>query len=346
MEWDVEDGVRQGCPLGPILFVVVLGFLLKIVRDRYPSMLDQEYADDLTIINNSLEALEEILEFIVAEGPALGLVVNVQKTDYIKVVDGAVTQSAKLLGSYIGEQWNVTVKRNIDKSRNMFLMCYHKLWKTEIGLRVKLRVYMSVCIPVLLYGLESLPLTEARLRPLDSCVYRCLRSIIGYEYDAHVSYEMIEERCAEAGVVLVWPSIMLSKRRSSDYWHFFRHHTEFALLGVDGKYKNRALTLDQVVCREEQINLKDLNLLARFPERTRDASSIRELVRDIKNEEELLQRELQEKEYERARIWFEEQRKSVSQKLQTLEHYKRASYLLGIGADYEKEVKLLKNQLI
>ena len=132
-------------------------------------------------------------------------------------------------------------------------------------------VFFAMCVSILLYGLESLPLTPARLHKLDSFAYLSLRTILGYKYYHHISYEMIVDNCKQLGFNFKWPSEMVVERRRRDYWHFFRHHTEYALLSVEAegrKVKSRVRTLDQIVCAEEGIKTKDLMVLGRKPELT------------------------------------------------------------------------------
>ena len=90
---------------------------------------------------------------------------------------------------------------------------------------------------------------------------------------------MINDNCKQLGIKFSWPSEMLLRKRKRDYWHFFRHHTDYAVLGVgSGKVVSRAWTLDHIVCRQEGISVKDLYILSRHPEVTRDASNMVEAV--------------------------------------------------------------------
>ena len=167
---------------------------------------------------------------------------------------GAVEKPVKLLGTWIGEDWNDTVARNREKAQNSYLMLYGRLWSTSVSTRVKVMVFFSVCVSILLYGLESLPLTDARIHRLDSFAYLCLRSILGYRFYHRISYEVINDNCKQLGIKFSWPSEMLLRKRKRDYWHFFRHHTDYAVLGVgSGKVVSRAWTLDHIVCRQEGI---------------------------------------------------------------------------------------------
>ena len=274
IEFEVKDGVRQGCPIGPILFVMVLGFLMWSIKLKYDKFNDFEYADDLTIVGDSMELLNKIFDEIVKNGPELGLIVNVKKTDFLHIDGGVMSKGVKLLGTSIDDNWNNVIKKNMEKARNVYLFNINRIWKIEISLKTKIRVFQAICIPVLLYGLESLPLTEARLRKLDSCIYKMLKSIMGYKFDNNVSYLEINTRLEEIGISFNWPSYSLSERMDKDFWHFFRHHPEYANICNEENRKSvsRKFTLDQVICKKEGIKVTDLNILIRYPELTRKSN--------------------------------------------------------------------------
>ena len=267
IEFEVKDGVRQGCPIGPILFVMVLGFLLWTTKLKFPTLKDLEFADDLTIIEESLEVLEQIFQEIAKEGPSLGLIVNDKKTDSIDIENGVMTKAAPLLGTIIDDNddnWNNILKRNIEKARNVFLYNTNRVWKIAISTKLKIRILQTLCIPVLLYGLESLPLTAARLKKLDSCIYKMVKTIMRYKFDDNVSYKVLTDRIKDIGIDFIWPSFALCERMKKDFWHFFRHHPDYADIcnDVDKKTKSRKFTLDQVVDYVKWTELKfpELNL--------------------------------------------------------------------------------------
>jgi hypothetical protein len=362
--WEVKDGVRQGCPLGPVLFLVVLGYLMQSIRCRFPSAKDLEYADDLTIIDGCREVLKEIFEVILnEEGPCLGLIVNKKKTEYIDVNNGVVEKPVKLLGTWTGEEWSQTVARNRDKAHNSYLMLYGRLWRTSVSTRVKVMVFFSVCVSILLYGLESLPLTATRLHQLNSFAYLCLRSILGYRYYQHISYELIEDNCKQLGIEFSWPSEMLVCRRRRDYWHFFRHHTEYAILGVKSglKVSSRVWTLDRIVCKEEGIKPTDLLILSKHPEVTKGCSDMvaavaraRQLIEEDKaREKQRLDQELrdhqerleQEKEREHKRKLQEwrERQEAFKRERELLIKNRNVFILLGEFEQYNTRLKELNS---
>ncbi|XP_076905077.1 uncharacterized protein LOC143560722 [Bidens hawaiensis] len=73
-------GVQQGDPLGALLFALVLHPLVHRIRDRCKFLFHAWYLDDGTIIGDSKE-VANALYIIRAEGPRLGLELNIKKTE-------------------------------------------------------------------------------------------------------------------------------------------------------------------------------------------------------------------------------------------------------------------------
>ena len=92
--WTIEQGVRKGCLLSSLLFVIVAEFLACKIRqnedikgiDILGSALSElnvsQFADDTTIFVNSSESLIKIMEEVRNFGALAGPQVNWDNTDY------------------------------------------------------------------------------------------------------------------------------------------------------------------------------------------------------------------------------------------------------------------------
>ena len=60
---------------------------------------------------------------------------------------------------------------------------------------LKLRLFRAAVEPILLYGLEAVPMTDTRQRALDAAYRSLLRNALGVHYPEKLSSEALMERC-------------------------------------------------------------------------------------------------------------------------------------------------------
>ena len=88
--WPLRSGTRQGCPLSPLLFNIVLEVLATAIREEKEikgiqigkeEVKQSLFADDMILyIDNSKDATRKLLELISEFGNVAGYKINAQKS--------------------------------------------------------------------------------------------------------------------------------------------------------------------------------------------------------------------------------------------------------------------------
>jgi hypothetical protein len=167
-------GVRQGCLLSPMLFIIFMEFVLKLMM-RLPvegairiQALVLEllgYADDLALFSTQREGLQKRLDQLEGAFSAAGMKISIEKTE-ILVQNASEEGQIFLHGTklkeveqflYLGgvqstdgtSTW--AVQQRISKASKAFWQL-RKLWKSSLKLKVKGLMYTSLIRSILLYG--------------------------------------------------------------------------------------------------------------------------------------------------------------------------------------------------
>ncbi|KAJ4433802.1 hypothetical protein ANN_16114 [Periplaneta americana] len=159
------------------------------------------YADEVNMLRKNPQTIRENAEILVEAGKAIGLEVNPENTKYmimsrdqnivrngnIKIGDLSFEEVEKF--KYLGATvTNINDTREEIKRRiNMGNSCYYSVKKllssSLLSKNLKVRIYKTVILPVVLYGCETWTLTlreEQRLRVFENKV---LRKIFGAKRD-------------------------------------------------------------------------------------------------------------------------------------------------------------------
>ena len=193
------SGVLQGDTLAPLLFIVVLDYVLRrVMRDedayviqrrrssRYPAvyLLALAYADDIALICRDPAAAQRILARLEAEARRVGLRISAKKTEVLHVnTDSSpplrlstgeeirVCDEFTYLGVKVMDPDSLTGERRTQAWRAARSLS--KLFHSTAADSTKARLFKSVVESVLSYGLEAVPVTPTRAAALDRS-HRCL----------------------------------------------------------------------------------------------------------------------------------------------------------------------------
>ena len=179
--FNFSKGVRQGCPLSPLLFNVYINEIFQIIDlntkthitlngiDNVNALM---YADDLVIIGESQNVLQEKLNKLNEFCDSWGLKMNTLKTKcmvfnrgnrlcnlniHVKGKNIENVKSFKYLGFTIGAKncsfTNTPIDLSIKAKRAIFAL-NNKIKLSFLPIRLALKIFMSQISPILLYGSE------------------------------------------------------------------------------------------------------------------------------------------------------------------------------------------------
>ena len=204
--FEIHNGLKQGDALSPLLFNLVLEHAIKSLEDKEGVQLNGihkllVYADDIVLLGDSDEILKDNMHILRSNTRELGLEVNVNKTKYmvtrrnascnangqLMTNEGNFEEVAefKYLGALITNRNEI--QKEIKHRLNSGNACYYALQRLLssrlLSKNIKLKIYKTVILPVILYGCETWTLTlreEKRLRVFENKV---LRKIFGPKRD-------------------------------------------------------------------------------------------------------------------------------------------------------------------
>lgn len=202
-------GIKQGCPLSPYIFTLIIQKVLNEVKKKHPNINLLElnngklpvilaFADDLLIIARTTNEIEIIMKTLKMELKKVGLEINASKSEILirepqsdrnipeKIkIDGEeykVVKNMKYLGTFLTESLDrpqTTRKRcklAVGSSKIIveFLRRYKPPWK------LARLIYKTVISPAITYGLKAAALVKRNRKSISKYEMQILKEMIRY----------------------------------------------------------------------------------------------------------------------------------------------------------------------
>jgi sorting nexin-29 len=237
-------GVRQGCPLSPLLFTITLDEALQKAFDRprgiqltpFEHLESLEYADDLSLIATNQGAMERKLKRLVEECHLIGLEINVGKTKMMCSpstpeaarsisVNGQAIECVDryvYLGSVMTPHGGDVedAEQRVRTARVSFAKMGNFWGSEQISRNLKIRMLNAYILPALLYGCESWS-SKTALNKVQALYNRCLRTICRVYWPDKISNIRLWETTGQPPIVA-----SIERRRWSLFGHLSRRRAK------------------------------------------------------------------------------------------------------------------------
>lgn len=208
----VTTGLRQGDALSPVLFNLVLERVIREMNISEGVILGQirigmlAYADDIALLGEDLDMIKKLGSNLINTAKKVGLTVNEEKTEYLvasrKNRNGGLEQYIKIeelkfkrvsqfkyLGSMITEDNDIKteVSTRIQLANRGYYGLEKVLKSKALFKALKIKMYMTLLRPIVLYGSETWALRKTEESRLMIFERKVLRKIFGPIYDRQTS---------------------------------------------------------------------------------------------------------------------------------------------------------------
>jgi len=199
----IRNGLKQGDALSPLLSTFALEYAIRRVQVNQDGLKLNgthqllAYADDVNILRGSVDTVKKNAEALVAATKEIGLEVNAHKTKCMTVsrdqntgrihsmkIDNSSIERVeefKHLGTTSTNQ--NSIQEEIKSRLKLGNACYYSV-QNLLSFRLlvkilKIKIYRTIILPVVLYGFETWSLTLREERRLSVFENRVLRRVFG-----------------------------------------------------------------------------------------------------------------------------------------------------------------------
>ena len=206
----IMSGVKHGCVLSPLLFVLVIDYVLRdctgfsIQIGEAKKLADLDFADDIAMMERNKAKLQDLLNTIRENARRLGLKINTEKTKSMattnspldmKCGDSTIEQVVEF--RYLGNsvENSGSSEREVQQRIGQASGAFNRLkpvWRSKKhSLKLKLRQFNSNVLSALLYSSECWKLNQQQQKRILAFENNCLRRILNIDWREHVTNQIV-----------------------------------------------------------------------------------------------------------------------------------------------------------
>lgn len=244
--FETTVGVRQGCILSPTLFNLYLEKIMQEALHKYEPTLsiggrqicNLRFADDIDLMASNETDLQTLTKRLDNAASQFGMEINTEKSQILVNGDASKRTQISVGGQVLQEveafkYLGVTLTKDGSSTKEVktrlgmataALTRLTKIWKSTIDFKVKLKLYKSLVVSILLYGCEAWTLTADLEKRICAFESKCFRKLLRVSYMEHrTNSDVLEEVEARAGAQEPLLST-IRRRKLSWFGHFSRHN--------------------------------------------------------------------------------------------------------------------------
>ena len=213
---NITNGVRQGCVLSPLLFIVALDEIMRettqtargIQWTPYRRLEDLDFADDVALLSHTHKDMQDKLDALNTAAAKYGLKINRSKTKYMRLNANSTrplsigthqldeVEHFCYLGSVISSTGGTIedIQSRTAKARATYGRLQN-IWKSsKLSRNTKVSIYKTCVLATLLYGSETWAHDERGIAKAQAFVNKGLRRILGIRWSDYITNMELYER--------------------------------------------------------------------------------------------------------------------------------------------------------
>jgi len=258
----VERGIRQGCPISAILFIIAIEMMaINIRKNKNIKGMNigskerklSQYADDSTLTLTNLDSIDAVMKTIYDFCDVSGMKLNIEKTEGIwlgslkdnpSIYHGIqfTSNAVRILGIYLGHDQEKCYHENWTSRINKLKNCIH-VWKSrKLTLYGKILILKSLAMSKLIFVMSVLNVPKAVVKEISKCFYsfvwnkvdRIKRNTLICTYEQG-GLNMIDVESMVIALKAAWiPRLLASNEEDSILFEYLHNYSLNLCMLLDG----------------------------------------------------------------------------------------------------------------